>query len=352
MWQRRIVVLFSLAMLGWAGIVVCQNPESDALYPVERDGKWGYINRTGQVVVEFQFDYAWEFSEGIGRISSKAKKGFIDKFGRIIVKPEFDNAQDFSEGFAAVQKAKNWGYVDKTGRMVIEMEYFNYEHQNEEWAVEELPSFSDGIVVVLSSNGTDFIDTRAKVVTHLKDQIFTRFSEGLGRIEIDGKFGWMDKKGQITIVPKFDYAENFSEGLAAVRFGNLSWEGKAGDKWGYIDKTGKIVIEPKYDSASSFSEGLASVKKDEKAGWIDRTGKEVIKLEFDDTYGFSEGLGSFALGGRYGFVDRAGKVVIEPKFLGGAKKFVHGLAAVSEEKQSGYIEKSGRYIWKDSEGRR
>lgn len=107
MWQRRVVVFFSVAILVSTGAVLSQNPESDALYPIERNGKWGYINRRGQVVVEPQFDYAWEFSERIGRISLKAKKGFIDKAGRIIAKPEFDNAQDFSEGFAAVQKGKS-----------------------------------------------------------------------------------------------------------------------------------------------------------------------------------------------------------------------------------------------------
>ncbi len=57
----------------------------------------------------------------------------------------------------------------------------------------------------------------------------------------------MDKR---VIKPQFDWASNFSEGLASVRID---------DKWGSIDKSGEIVIRPQFDSALEFSEGLASV---------------------------------------------------------------------------------------------
>ncbi len=55
----------------------------------------------------------------------------------------------------------------------------------------------------------------------------------------------------VVIPPQFDQADSFSEGLARVKIGN---------KWGYIDKKGKLVIQPQFDEAASFSEGLALVK--------------------------------------------------------------------------------------------
>ncbi|HDS30236.1 MAG TPA: WG repeat-containing protein, partial [Firmicutes bacterium] len=81
------------------------------------------------------------------------------------------------------------------------------------------------------------------------------FPEGLAPVMIDGKWGFIDKTGKITINPQFDRAESFSEGLARVRLGD--W--KTG-KWGFIDKTGQFVISPQFDEASSFYEGLASVE--------------------------------------------------------------------------------------------
>ncbi|PIC58298.1 hypothetical protein CSV80_05820 [Sporosarcina sp. P12(2017)] len=52
------------------------------------------------------------------------------------------------------------------------------------------------------------------------------------------------------IAPQYDFARDFSEGLAAV---------KLGDKWGYIDTDGNTVIDFQYDKAFNFSEGKALV---------------------------------------------------------------------------------------------
>ncbi|HEE9620303.1 TPA: WG repeat-containing protein, partial [Campylobacter coli] len=53
-------------------------------------------------------------------------------------------------------------------------------------------------------------------------------------------------------------------------------------KYGFMDKNGKIVIEPKFDSISSFREGLAKVGLNGKYGLIDKSGKIVIEPKFDD----------------------------------------------------------------------
>ena len=60
----------------------------------------------------------------------------------------------------------------------------------------------------------------------------------------------------VVIPPQFAQADSFSEGLARVKIGN---------KWGYIDKKGKLVIQPQFDEAASFSERLALVKNYQSA---------------------------------------------------------------------------------------
>jgi hypothetical protein len=126
------------------------------------------------------------------------------------------------------------------------------------------------------------------------------FSEGLARVKLNGKYGYIDKTGKEVIPCKYDNAENFSEGLAIVMLN---------DKYGFIDKTGKEVTPLKYDNAGRFSEGLALVRLNDKYGYIDKTGKEVTPL-YDEIRNFSEGLARVRLNGKYGYIDKTGKEVI------------------------------------------
>ncbi len=67
----------------------------------------------------------------------------------------------------------------------------------------------------------------------------------------------MNAKGAVVVAPQFKEANDFSEGLAAVQ---LEY------KWGYIDKEGKFVIKPEFFDAGDFSEGLAMVQPGGKIG--------------------------------------------------------------------------------------
>jgi hypothetical protein len=123
-------------------------------------------------------------------------------------------------------------------------------------------------------------------------------------------------------------------------------------KYGFIDKTGEMVIEPQFDWAFQFSEGLAVVMVGDeipgKWGYIDRTGEFVIGPEFDPAFIFSEGLAAVRIGsletGRYGFIDKIGQMVIEPQF-DIVYPFANGLARVEVDDEFGYIDKTGNYVW-------
>jgi len=160
------------------------------------------------------------------------------------------------------------------------------------------------------------------------------FSEGLAKVKLNGKWGFIDKTGKEVIPLKYDGADDFSEGLASV---------KLNDKYGFIDKTGKEVIPLKYDYADNFREGLASVKLNGKWGFIDKTGKEVISLKYDGAWYFSEGLARVELNDKYGFIDKTGKVVIPLKY-DYARNFFNGKAEVYLNDERFYIDKNGNRI--------
>jgi hypothetical protein len=78
-------------------------------------------------------------------------------------------------------------------------------------------------------------------------------------------------------------------------------------KWGYKDETtGKIVIPEKYDNAERFEEGLAAVRLTRKWGFIDMTGKEVIPLIYNWVSSFKGGEADVQLGEDYFCIDKNG----------------------------------------------
>jgi hypothetical protein len=108
---------------------------SEGLTPVVISDKWGYIDRTGRVVIRPAFYQAGPFSGGLAPIAvmrkgpdqesqrSDVKYGYIDKTGRVVIKPQFDETYGFSEGLARVVVNEKWGFIDKTGKIVIEPQF-------------------------------------------------------------------------------------------------------------------------------------------------------------------------------------------------------------------------------------
>jgi len=111
---------------------------SKCLYPISIDGKWGYINNKGLVVIKPQFDMAFAFdNNNLTRVKVGSKLGFIDKYGNFVIKPIFDRARDFNEGLAVVKDSeKGYYYINNKGIKAFP-DY--YDHAD---------SFSDGYALV------------------------------------------------------------------------------------------------------------------------------------------------------------------------------------------------------------
>ena len=63
------------------------------------------------------------------------------------------------------------------------------------------------------------------------------------------------------------------------------------DSWRFMDKNGIEICSRKYDWANNFFEGLASVKLNGKWGFIDKTGREAIPCKYDNVCSFREEIG-------------------------------------------------------------
>lgn len=99
------------------------------LNPVKNSiGKYGFLDKTGNVVIPFEYDVAHEFIEDRALVMKKGKGltdyyGFVDLDGNIIAEINYDYAEDFSEGFALVRKNDHFGHINLLGEIAIPIIY-------------------------------------------------------------------------------------------------------------------------------------------------------------------------------------------------------------------------------------
>ncbi len=347
-------------------------------YRVVVDKKWGYIDQTGKVVIEPQFEIVDDFREGfaiVENIKTIFKFGFIDESGNFFDFRQYDNLGRYSEGLAAVGKGifglhrggdHKWGFIDRSGKLVIEITYRDYK------------DFSEGLAAVMNDEQKwGYIDKTGTLAIPFQFDDAFEFSEGLACVLSNGLFGFVDNSGRFVIPPRFARPGRFQEGLAAVEIATENFKAKryyesyysSGGRIAFVDKTGSeaVKLPPNTVTIDDFSEGLARVDikiggSPAYTGFIDKSGRMAFRLPFYSGSGrFSEGLAVVRRNDRFGYIDKTGRVVIPIRYRW-AEDFHSGLAVVSTSQQiwdrkglgkslffepnRGYIDKSGKIIWK------
>ena len=179
-----------------AQIVLDRQP----LAAVCKDGRWGYINTSGAIVIPCQFEDVGDFHEGFAKVSNDNGYGFINTQGEIVVPCQFYDASDFYDGIAIVRdRGKDLEYklINSRGEDVIPDQFF------------QISDFSDGLAWAIKDEETyGFIDTKG-VFTYVDLQLYDSvnpFHEGLSQVLKDFKYGFINAQGEIGIPCHFDDA--------------------------------------------------------------------------------------------------------------------------------------------------
>lgn len=96
-------------------------------------------------------------------------------------------------------------------------------------------------------------------------------SQNYTAFQANQHYGFKNNTG-IQIEPEYQYAFDFTEGLALVQMNNL---------WGFIDENNDIIVPLIYDRCSEFSDGKATVIMDGKIGVLDNKGTTLVPPECD-----------------------------------------------------------------------
>ncbi|GAB4395608.1 MAG: hypothetical protein OHK0053_04920 [Microscillaceae bacterium] len=263
---------------------------------VLKNNLWGAIDAQGQLVIPCL--YAVERPEDHTLIPF-SQRIYTASREKIAETPPYLKLQFFN-GKARVRRDDKWGYINTFGNAVIPFDY------------EYLGHFSQGRVCAIIKEGKNF------------------------------KMGFLDEAGEWKIPPVYDVVvgqyphQNFREGKVAVL--------KDG-KWGYLDLKGNLVIPFQFAQVHPFAEGRALVSQDESqllARWqiINGQGQVVANLpegvEWLD-FTFEQGFIRGRKNNEVFYINREGQILAAPILKMGCP-FVGEYAQV-------VVEENGQTLW-------
>jgi len=158
---------------------------------VKKDKMYGAINTEGKEIVPCIYSYA-QVEKGLVKVTHgtelfSSTNGVYDREGNEILKCKYRTMNIGENSIIARDNSNN-------------LESIIFDHKGNE---------------IIKNNVYDFM---------------RHFSEGLAAVAKDyGKFGFYDHDGDVVIEPKYEDAKTFSEGLAPVKYNG---------KWGYVNRKG------------------------------------------------------------------------------------------------------------------
>ena len=357
----------------------------DGLAPVQKDGKYGYINKLGEEIIPCKYDKAEEFYNGLAVVAKKISEdeyryGCINIDDEMVIPQKYDYIQGFKLNQVTPARLNDKeGAINMNGEIVVPFEYKLVSVYSEDMAY-----------VQNDNNKVGFVNIKGDLVIPLMYNEYSDsyFSEGLACVKNnEGKCGFIDKTGQVVIPFVYDWAKPFHCGYAAVGFdSNIEMIGGTPSftyKNSYINKIGDVVMKPIIDgSCNNFSEsGFAEVHLNHKGyGIVDRhfnlvlpceyyivycsgfatdelipvayekkqygvfdahNRKFVVQCEYEGLgYAYSEGYISAMKNEKLGYLDKYGNVVI-PFCYDSASDFSEGFAVVERYGKYGYVDRYG-----------
>ncbi len=123
--------------------------------------KGGYIDREGVYVIPPEYDFGWDFSEGLAtvwvRSEDKQQKiwKIIDREGNVVLDNQlYRNVGAMNQGLIPIQNDDmKWGFMDRTGTVIIPPQYAGINHFRNGLARMEVGTAFSNTIVYINPKG-------------------------------------------------------------------------------------------------------------------------------------------------------------------------------------------------------
>lgn len=261
--MKRALLTAALVLLAAMG-VKAQVFKSDTWQTqVEKDSSVvKFIDLAGNTVLRMEnMDAAASFAGGVCWVmDSEGRFGVINEAGKYIANPAFievegtvknnfltngSNKDERAEYFKKIKNAlipvkvsTKWGYANYKGKLVVKPQF--------EYAYEFDSAATYSLVAVRDRQGVLCL-------------------------------GVVNRKGRYIIDPTPLASDMLVYSKEPKTDANLLPQ-RQGDLWGYVDKRGNVTIKPRFMEAGMFIGGMAPVKIDSSWVYINARGEEILRL--------------------------------------------------------------------------
>ncbi|MBY5436949.1 WG repeat-containing protein [Rhizobium leguminosarum] len=298
----------------------------------------GYIDRaTLEPRIDRKFEVALPFSEGLAAVRSEGRFGYIDSKGEMVIAPTFDLARGFRNGHAEVVVGDKAGIIDRTGKFLLPPNY-----------ARAIP-FGAGAALVRPGRAVKsdsigfprfrfdelFFDrnNRSYLLVDLPSGKVLKDEMAIQEFEFgtfvwaaqpgDKRYGLLAPDGTWKIEPRFEAAGKLREGRAIVCYGwPARHKGQSSQRdradatqCGVIDRHGQTILAPRQFWIQDYRNGFFRVTKDQKVAVLDDAGRLLGGRLFDDARlpDYSGEVAKILVDGQWVGLNRAGNLVPNPE---------------------------------------
>ena len=208
-----------------------------------RDGKYGFLDKSGHVVIPFEYDETGVCGESVYALKENGKWCLIDNNGDAISSVEFDMVGQFSECLALAGISGKYGFINTSGEIVIPFEYDEVRDFSEGGA--EAVKIVDGarLYYVIGKTGEILIGPK-EYATEWKGAYIGHFDEFAGTDIVPPhnytiREALLDSAGSRLTEFSYRYIGEFSDGLAVAEVYNTNYYSYT---TGVINQYGAVVV--------------------------------------------------------------------------------------------------------------
>jgi hypothetical protein len=235
------------------------------------NGKYGYGDTNGNVVIKPRFDFARQFHHGMASVIYEGKEQMMNGDGTLVGEGRFDEVRIASYETSSfwVRNGKKAWLANKDGKPLSSLRFSDW---RDSW-------YTEPTAFVLVKPGRWRVVDKKTGRLLSRDSFIevTRFSEGLAKVRQKGGWGIVEDSGRMRLPCLFDDVRALSTNCSFAKHGRL---------WGLAGKNGKFIIEPQFINMLNIKHDHAIVTdKDWKSGVVSNDGRLVVPLTENRIWG-------------------------------------------------------------------